>query len=214
MAARNNIAMHYPRRAKRQLVYWREVDGVIPARIQERAAKAWPDLPAIHNNTWAAWCDSPEYRELREALTAEAEANRDLDGEWARLQSGEGDDYHAATKFLLLKRAHEAAAAGELDAKSLKNLSGILVDDARVELARQKAEADRRLADAERRHEAEAAELAADNEALQRDVETLTGEVDRLAELCQRAGIDTSGRRQGELSEAAKARIRQLYGIK
>jgi len=159
---RNNIATRFPRERKAQLVRWREVDGLMPGEIAARAARQWPELPAIHTRTWHAWSRGPEYRELRNLV---CEYERDLADDRALaavLNDGRGPEALADLVVMDVVRAlREQTRAGQVtDLRDLASVTQALSPILRRQVQEAKLDADRRLEEARRKHRAEIDEWA------------------------------------------------------
>lgn len=211
---RNNIYREYPRAAKLQLVRWREVDGLPQGRIIERAAAQWPDLPKIHSSTWRAWADSDDYADLLALVTGEQREREKLSELFAAAGGADalGDVARAAAYTLAAKAM--AVTADASSAREIRQLMATTLDASRIAADEIREEYETRIEAIETEKDADYATLKADNEAMFDELEAAAAEVDRLTALCERAGIDTSGTRKGHLSEAARERIRQIYGIR
>lgn len=211
---RNNIATRFPRQAKLQLVRWREIDGLMPGEIKTRAADRWPELPAVHSSSWRSWSRGTEYADLR-AMVCDEERKRT---ELTKLFEAAGgpnalSDVADSAAYALAAKAMEAAG-DDVSVKEIRTLMATVRDAKSVAADKIREEYDERIRAIEDERAAAAAQLQADNAAMFEELQAAEAEVDRLTELCLRAGIDTSGVRKGELSEAARERIKQIYGIK
>ena len=211
MSQRNNIYRRFPRQARKDLVRWREVEGMPEGEVISRAAETWPDLPAIHHTTWRAWYESPDYLDLR----AEVLDDGQLDDLWQTIEEQGGDKLRQGAAYLLMQRVFRVAKHGDkLDLTETADLLRTLFAGERVELARAKAAERNEIDRLRAAHAAESAELQADNEAIAGDLAAAEAEIDRLTQICSRAGLDTAGGQRGELSAAAIKRIRKrAYGI-
>jgi len=192
---RNNIATRYPRAAKARLVRWREVDGLMPGQLAERAAAEWPELPPIHSSTWRSWSRGREYAELREAVCGEAERLAPLQSLWGAVADGGVETALSGTLYLLLRQAYEAAD-GELDVGELTRLVQAVATAQRAEIARLQAERGAAIETLEQEHAAEVAELHAQIAGLQADIERLINPdagartpEERIAAIRERLGI-------------------------
>jgi len=175
---RNNIAQHYPRRAKRQMVYWREVEGMPPVAVRRKAAAAWPDLPVIHDRTWASWTQSREYSDLRASLCEGREADRAVDADWAAIEAGDMDDL---LKALIFQAVKDARAAGkELDFLDLRRLVSSATNLGKLHLDRELAARDQRIAAIETEHAQDLAAAAAELAQAKAEIARLQAELTDL----------------------------------
>lgn len=161
MALRNNISQRYPRSARMQLVRWREIEGLPPAACRRQAAQLWPDLPAIHDRTWASWTTSEDYRSIRALVTGEqAERERMSDLLWAAGGDSALSDVATAASYALASRA--MALAPDLDdVAEIRRLMSAALDARRIAAEQTKAEYESRIRALETEHAAETAELRA-----------------------------------------------------
>ena len=202
---RNNIARYYPRAAKLALVRWRDVDGLPPIRVKERARAAWPALPVIHGTTWQHWRASAEYAELLRLVTGE-QAERERLSELFQAAGGPEAlaDVADAAAYALAAKAMRIADGAE-DAREVRSLMQT-VRDARRQSADQVQEAcTARIEALQEQHAAEIATLQA----------TIAGRDEAIAQLTaalQAAGIDPDtepAQKGGGLSAAALHQIEE-----
>lgn len=177
---RNNIARWYPRAAKLALVRWRELDGLPPIRVKERARTQWPDLPAIHGTTWMQWRKSTEYAELL-ALVSGEQTERDRLAELFHAAGGTEAlaDVADAAAYALAAKAMRIAEGVE-DAGEIRSLMQT-VQAARRQAADQvQAACDAKIAELEERHAAELGQLRAEIAGRDEAIAALKAEIERL----------------------------------
>jgi hypothetical protein len=164
---------------------------------------------ALHNNSIAAYAESAEHQaNLGDLRTWKERVGR---RRWAARAIAGADGAASladVAQLQILEQLSQLAEGGiELTGENVCKVSNSIAAMQRVELARQKVEADTRLADAERRHEAEAA-------AWQAKLDQLVADNKRMKEAIDRAGISLeSGRQTVDLGKVGEA-MDELLGAK
>lgn len=211
---RNNIArMPFE---QREIVCRMLFDGHTNDEIRAAIAAADPDAPTAHDSSILAYSQGTEYQRYVESRR---QWNEQLDKRrWAAslLNGGRGPQSLAdMAEYAILEQLHQLAEGGLLETgKDVATVARAISTMQRTQLARLEAERDDTIRRLREEHQCEISELKQDNEALQTELNSWAAEVDRLTELCQRTGIDTTGTRRGELSDAARERIRRIYGLR
>jgi hypothetical protein len=217
---RNNVArMPWE---QRRIVGRMLFDGAGYAEIGAELRRQFPGAPRLHNSSLLAWQKGAEYRRYREAREKDREETEQTRAQAEALNDGRGpESYSDLIVMEVVRELWKKAQAGELsDLDNLKATTQAMAplfrrreQELTADLQRMKLVHAAEIAELRKAHAAEAAEMRADNEALQAENEGLHAQLAAIEDTCRRAGIDTSGRAQGDLSAAARARIRKLYGL-